>query len=97
MTLEEIRSNSTTKKDSLSISDQALMLHKLIKQPKKVIQCKDNFVKVYFKDMKSLNDAMCDNNLWGYEYDCSTSLADKNPYVKFAECDIDDYIKKETK
>lgn len=97
MTLEEIRSNSTTKNDSLSISDQALMLHKLIKQPKKVIQCKDNFVKVYFKDMKSLNDAMCDNNLWGYEYDCSTSLADKNPHVKFAECDIDDYIKKETK
>ena len=97
MTLEEIRSNSTTQKDSLSISDQALMLHKLIKQPKKVIQCKDNFVKVYFKDMKSLNDAMCDNNLWGYEYDCSTSLADKNPHVKFAECDIDDYIKKETK
>ena len=97
MTLEEIRSNSTTKKDSLSISDQALMLHKLIKQPKKVIQCKDNFVKVYFKDIKSLNDAMCDNNLWGYEYDCSTSLADKNPHVKFAECDIDDYIKKETK
>ena len=97
MTLEEIRSNSTTKKDSLSISDQALMLHKLIKQPKKVIQCKDNFIKVYFKDMKSLNDAMCDNNLWGYEYDCSTSLADKNPHVKFAECDIDDYIKKETK
>ena len=97
MTLEEIRSNSTTQKDSLSISDQALMLHKLIKQPKKVIQCKDNFIKVYFKDMKSLNDAMCDNNLWGYEYDCSTSLADKNPHVKFAECDIDDYIKKETK
>ena len=97
MTLEEIRSNSTTKNDSLSISDQALMLHKLIKQPKKVIQCKDNFIKVYFKDMKSLNDAMCDNNLWGYEYDCSTSLADKNPHVKFAECDIDDYIKKETK
>ena len=97
MTLEEIRSNSTTKNDSLSISDQALMLHKLIKQPKKVIQCKDNFIKVYFKDMRSLNDAMCDNNLWGYEYDCSTSLADKNPHVKFAECDIDDYIKKETK
>lgn len=96
MTLEEIRS-STSKKDSLSISDQALMLHKLIKQPKKVIQCKDNFIKVYFKDMKSLNDAMCDNNLWGYEYDCSTSVADKNPFVKFAESDIDDYIKKETK
>lgn len=96
MTLNEVRSSSS-KKDSLSISDQASMLYKLIKQPKKVIQCKDNFIKVYFKDIKSLNDAMCDNHLWGYEFDCSTSVADKNPFVKFAESDIDDYIKKETK